>query len=128
MIFQLPKWTGAHYTLDNLQAICANPNVVGVKIVTWDTDEFESTARMLHALPHRPRAYTGNDTTFLYNFLGGADGTLLGYNNVAVEIVIAIYDAVQAGRQDEANLLVLLVTVISVAILWFVSWITTGRY
>ena len=43
-------------------------------------------------------------------------------------ISIAIYDAVQAGRQDEANLLVLLVTVISVAILWFVSWITTGRY
>ena len=43
-------------------------------------------------------------------------------------ISIAIYDAVQAGREDEANLLVLLVTLISVAILWFVSWITTGRY
>lgn len=102
MIFQLPKWTGAHYTLDNLRAICAKPNVVGVKIVTWDTDEFEATARMLHALPHRPRAYTGNDTTFLYNFLGGADGTLLGYNNVALEIVIAMYDAVQSGDLSAA--------------------------
>lgn len=43
-------------------------------------------------------------------------------------ISIAIYDAVQAGQETEANLLVLLVTVMSVAILWFVSWITTGRY
>jgi molybdate transport system permease protein len=43
-------------------------------------------------------------------------------------ISIAIYDAVQAGREGEANLLVLLVTLISVSILWFVSSITTGRY
>jgi molybdate transport system permease protein len=43
-------------------------------------------------------------------------------------ISIAIYDAVQAGREGEANVLVLLVTLISVSILWFVSSITTGRY
>ncbi|MEE8396655.1 MAG: molybdate ABC transporter permease subunit [bacterium] len=41
---------------------------------------------------------------------------------------IAIYDAVQSGEQGRANALVLLVTVFSVAVMWFVSRITAGRY
>ncbi len=43
-------------------------------------------------------------------------------------VSIAIYDAVQAGDQGRANALVLLVTVFSVAVLWFVSRFTAGRY
>jgi molybdate transport system permease protein len=43
-------------------------------------------------------------------------------------VSIAIYDAVQAGDQSRANVLVLLVTVFSIGVLWFVSRITAGRY
>ncbi len=43
-------------------------------------------------------------------------------------VSIAIYDAVQAGDQERANALVLLVTLFSVAVLWFVSRFTAGRY
>ncbi|MCZ6533975.1 MAG: molybdate ABC transporter permease subunit [SAR324 cluster bacterium] len=43
-------------------------------------------------------------------------------------VSIAIYDAVQAGDQSRANVLVLLVTVFSIGVLWFVSRITAGRF
>lgn len=43
-------------------------------------------------------------------------------------ISIAIYDAVQAGDQGRANALVLMVTLFSVSVLWFVSRFTAGRY
>ena len=43
-------------------------------------------------------------------------------------VSIAIYDAVQAGDQGRANALVVLVTVFSVGVLWFVARFTSGRY
>lgn len=43
-------------------------------------------------------------------------------------VPIAIYDAVQSGQQAQANALVLLVTVFSVAVLWLVSRMTAGRF
>lgn len=43
-------------------------------------------------------------------------------------VSIAIYDAVQSGNEGDANLLVLIVTVFSVAVLWFVSRVTAGRF
>ncbi len=43
-------------------------------------------------------------------------------------VSIAIYDAVQAGDQGRANSLVLLVTVFSIGVLWFVSRFTAGKY
>lgn len=43
-------------------------------------------------------------------------------------VPIAIYDAVQSGQQAQANALVLLVTIFSVAVLWLVSRMTAGRF
>ncbi len=43
-------------------------------------------------------------------------------------VPIAIYDAVQSGQQSQANALVLLVTLFSVAVLWLVSRMTAGRF
>jgi molybdate transport system permease protein len=43
-------------------------------------------------------------------------------------VPIAIYDAVQSGEQGQANALVLLVTLFSVAVLWLVSRMTAGRF
>ena len=43
-------------------------------------------------------------------------------------VSIAIYDAVQAGDQGRANALVVLVTVFSIGVLWFVARFTSGRY
>jgi molybdate transport system permease protein len=43
-------------------------------------------------------------------------------------VSIAIYDAVQAGDQDRANALVLLVTAFSITVLWLVNRFTAGRY
>ena len=43
-------------------------------------------------------------------------------------VSIAIYDAVQAGDDAQANALVAIVTVFSILVLWFVSWFTAGRY
>ena len=43
-------------------------------------------------------------------------------------VSIAIYDAVQSGQEGAANALVLLVTVFSIAVMWFVSRVTAGRF
>jgi len=43
-------------------------------------------------------------------------------------VSIAIYDLVQTGNTEAANALVLLVTCFSLAVLWFVSRVTAGRF
>ena len=63
--------------------------------------------------------------------MGEFGATLMVAGNIPGKtqtVSIAIYDAVQAGREGDANVLVLIVTLISMGVLWFVSWITTGRY
>lgn len=63
--------------------------------------------------------------------VGDFGATLMVAGNIpgrTQTVSIAIYDAVQAGDQGRANALVLLVTVFSVGVLWFVSRFTSGRY
>ena len=41
---------------------------------------------------------------------------------------IAIYDAVQMGNTSLANILVVIVTVFSISVIYFVNWFSKGRY
>ncbi len=105
LIYQLGSWTGAHYTLETLVKMCEDPRVVGVKVVTMghrDAVEFEQTARALHALPHPVAVLTGNDNVLLYNFIAGADGTLVGLHNAYGELIVEMFNAVQSGNLRRA--------------------------
>ena len=102
VLFQLPPWTGGHYELPVLRQLCEIEAVVGVKVVTWDTQEFEDTVEALSNLGSGFRIYTGNDNVMYYNFIAGADGTLLGAHNAYAELIISMFDAVQRGDYEKA--------------------------
>lgn len=98
LVYQLGSWTGAHYSIETLRRMCEIDSVVGVKMVTMDTQEFEDTVVALRSLSKKLRVYTGNDNVMLYNYLAGADGSLVGLHNAYAEIFIEMFDAVQ--RRD----------------------------
>lgn len=105
LLYQLGSWTGAHYAMDTLATMCEDRRVVGVKVVTMgyrDAVEFETTVKALHSLPHPVAVLTGNDNVLLYNFLAGADGTILGLHNVYAELIIEMFQAVQVGDLQQA--------------------------
>jgi len=105
LIYQLGSWTGAHYTLDTLARMCEDSRVVGVKVVTMgyrDSVEFEETVKVLHSLSHPVAVLTGNDNVMLYNFIAGADGTLVGLHNAYGELIIEMFNAVQSGNLQRA--------------------------
>jgi 4-hydroxy-tetrahydrodipicolinate synthase len=102
LVYQLGSWTGAHYSIETLRRMCEIDSVVGVKMVTMDTQEFEDTVVSLRSLGKSIRIYTGNDNVMLYNYISGADGTLVGLHNSYAELLIEMFDAVKRGENNYA--------------------------
>ncbi len=102
VVYQLGDWTGAHYTIPTLRRVCEIDSVIGVKMVTMDTQEFEDTLIALRSLKKTLCVYTGNDNVMLYNFIAGADGTLVGLHNCMAEPLIEMFQAVQSHDYAEA--------------------------
>jgi molybdate transport system permease protein len=63
--------------------------------------------------------------------VGDFGATLMVAGNIpgrTQTVALAIYEAVQSGDLAAANTLVVLMTVLSIAVMLFVNWITAGRY
>lgn len=91
----------------------------------------EWTVMLTVTLPLAWRGILAGGVLAFARAMGDFGTTLMVAGNIPGQtqtISIAIYDAVQSGNEGNANALVLLVTVFSVAVLWFVSRVTAGRF
>jgi 4-hydroxy-tetrahydrodipicolinate synthase len=103
LFFTMGAYSGVHYTPEMVRRVADVPRVIGVKDTMWSTDGFEANLRVLREVPRPFTVLTGNDTHLFYNFLAGADGTLLILNVLYPEIVVEMFDGVRAGDIQRAR-------------------------
>ena len=103
LFFTMGAYSGVHYTPEIVRRVAEVPRVVGVKDTMWTTDGFEANLRALRQVPRPFTVLTGNDTHLFYNFLAGADGTLLILNVLYPEIVLEMFDGVRSGDIQRAR-------------------------
>lgn len=103
LFFTMGAYSGVHYTPEIVRRVAEVPRVIGVKDTMWSTDGFEANLRVLRQVPRPFTVLTGNDTHLFYNFLAGADGTLLILNVLYPEIVVEMFDGVRSGDIQRAR-------------------------
>lgn len=103
ILFQLqPALGGLNFEPDTLRAMASIDGVVAIKEASFDARRFVDVARLLADLP-RPITYlTGNDNFILESFMLGATGALIGFGAVMTREQVAMIEAWQAGRLDDA--------------------------
>jgi len=106
VLFQLqPALGGLDYEPDTLRAMATVEGVIAIKEASFDARRFVDTARLIAELP-RPITYlTGNDNFILESFMLGATGALIGFGAIMTREQVAMIEAWQTGRIDEARAL-----------------------
>jgi dihydrodipicolinate synthase/N-acetylneuraminate lyase len=103
LMFQLaPLFGGCNYTPEALRKTLSLPQVIGLKDASFDAMRFSMARDMVQSTDHKVTLLTGNDNFLLESFLLGAEGGLLGYGAVGVELLIAMLDAVKKKEFDRA--------------------------
>jgi 4-hydroxy-tetrahydrodipicolinate synthase len=103
LFFTMGAYSGVNYTPEIVRRVADVARVVGVKDTMWSTDGFEANLRVLRQVPRPFTVLTGNDLHLFYNFLAGADGTLLILNVLYPEIVIEMFEGVRSGDIQRAK-------------------------
>jgi 4-hydroxy-tetrahydrodipicolinate synthase len=103
ILHQYPNWCKATYSLNEMLAIAAIPQVVAIKMGTRDFSRIEHEYRILKQerpdVPH----LSCHDEYLLPSILAGADGVLVGFAGFVPELIVALTRAAVAGDLDEAN-------------------------
>jgi 4-hydroxy-tetrahydrodipicolinate synthase len=103
ILFQLqPALAGLNFEPDTLRAMASVEGVVAIKEASFDARRFVDTARLLEGLPRPITLLTGNDNFILESFLLGASGALIGFGAVMTKEQVAMIDAWNARRIEEA--------------------------
>jgi len=103
LFFTMGAYSGVNYTPEIVRRVADVPGVIGVKDTMWSTDGFEANLRVLRQVPRPFTVLTGNDVHLFYNFLAGADGTLLILNVLYPEIVLEMFEGVRSGDIPRAR-------------------------
>lgn len=106
ILFQLqPALAGLTFEPDTLRAMAAVEGVVAMKEASFDARRFVDTTRLLADLPRPIKMLTGNDNFILESFMLGATGALIGFGAVMTGEQVAMIEAWNDGRIDEARAL-----------------------
>lgn len=89
--------SGINHTPELVRRLCGVDGVVGAKDTMWSPQGFDTNRKVYRGLDKDFDVLTGNDNCVFYNFVGGADGTLLILNTVLGGEIVRMFDLVQAG-------------------------------
>lgn len=103
IIFQHPHWAGGNYPSDLLAELAAIDGVVAVKNAVWDVELFQEDRRALRDGDADVELYVANDEHLLPSFALGSDGCVLELAAVIPNLVIELYEAVEAGEIQRAR-------------------------
>ena len=104
VLYNIPVYTKVQIAPAVAAALAAHPRVAGLKDSGRDlgyATELLDAVRAAGAAADFS-VLTGADTMLVPYLLAGARGTICANANVVPELVIAVYDAVRAGKLDEA--------------------------
>jgi 4-hydroxy-tetrahydrodipicolinate synthase len=104
VMYNIPAYTKVQIAPAVAAALAAHPRVAGLKDSGRD---FGYAAGLLDAVQAAGSAadfsvLTGTDSMLVSYMLAGARGTICASANVVPEVVLAVYEAVRAGKLDEA--------------------------
>jgi 4-hydroxy-tetrahydrodipicolinate synthase len=104
VMYNIPAYTKVQIAPAVAAALAAHPLVAGLKDSGRD---FGYAAGLLDAVKAAGAAadfsvLTGTDSMLVSYMLAGARGTICASANVVPEVVLAVYEAVRAGKLDEA--------------------------
>ena len=104
VMYNIPAYTKVQIAPAVAAALAAHPRVAGLKDSGRD---FGYAAGLLDAVKSAGAAaefsvLTGTDSMLVSYMLAGARGTICASANVVPEVVLAVYEAVRAGKLDEA--------------------------
>ena len=104
VLYNIPVFTKVKIAPSAAVALASHPRVAGLKDSGRDLGY---TAELLDAVAAAGHSadftvVTGTDSMLVSSMLAGARGTICGSANVVPELVLAAYDAVRAGKLEEA--------------------------
>jgi 4-hydroxy-tetrahydrodipicolinate synthase len=104
VLYNIPVFTKVRIAPPAAAALASHPRVAGLKDSGRDLGY---AAELLDAVAAAGAAgdftvVTGTDSMLVAYLLAGARGTICGSANIVPEVVLAVYDAVRAGKLDEA--------------------------
>lgn len=94
---------GAEYSEDCLTRLAQIEMVVAVKEATFDAMKFLRTMRLLRSQRRKISILTGNDNFIFESLVLGADGALIGFGTLAIDLQVEMYELVKKGRIEEAR-------------------------
>jgi N-acetylneuraminate lyase len=97
LVYYFPDVAPAIATGDQLEALCALPNVAGLKFTDFDLYRMANLRRAGRSI------FNGRDEVLAAGLLMGADGGIGTFYNLVPELFVEIYTAARAGRWDAAR-------------------------
>jgi len=104
VLYHIPVFTKVRIAPSAAATLAAHPRVAGLKDSGRDLGY---TAELLDAVAAAGAGagfsvLTGTDSLLVSSMLAGARGTICASANIVPELVVAVYDAVRAGKLDDA--------------------------
>jgi 4-hydroxy-tetrahydrodipicolinate synthase len=103
VLFQHPEWAGGAYDSDLLVELAALEDVIAVKNAVWNMDRFQDDVYALGNADTDVQLLVANDEHLLASYALRADGTLLILAAVIPDLVVELFEAVQAGDLETAR-------------------------
>ena len=97
LVYYFPEVSHSIATAEQLEAVCALPNVIGVKFTDFDLYRMATVTR-----PGRS-VFNGRDEVLAAGLLMGASGGIGTFYNVMPDLFVQIYTAAAAGRWEDAR-------------------------
>jgi len=102
--FQLqPALGGVVFSEEVLRRIAAIDSVVALKEASFDARLYLATRRLIERLERPIDLLTGDDNFIYESFVLGAEGALIGFGTLAVDLQVDMIRHCQAGRWDAAR-------------------------
>jgi dihydrodipicolinate synthase/N-acetylneuraminate lyase len=100
MLYNIPQVTGTRFSASIINRLLDVPKIIGVKDSSPD---YEQVRVMLELKRKRPGfcVMIGNDESFVRGIGEGMDGVVSGLANLAPELAVELYNAIQ--NQDDAS-------------------------
>jgi N-acetylneuraminate lyase len=99
LVYYFPDFSAAISTTDQLETLCALPNVIGAKFTDFDLFKMSLVMKPGRSL------FNGRDEVLAAGLLMGADGGIGSFYNLVPELFVGIYDAAVSGRWEETRAL-----------------------
>jgi N-acetylneuraminate lyase len=106
LVYYFPEVNPSITSAEQLETLCALPNVLGVKFTDFDLFRMSLLRRPERCI------FNGRDEVVVAGLLMGADGGIGTFYNLVPELFVQIYTAAVAGRWEEARLAQLRVNVL----------------